>query len=382
MRKTITLFALALSLLAAAPLIAKLMQCPKCGYEYESGTPTCAHCGKELPAEKKDAPPPAAAKAAVTAEIMDVEIGGVLRAQRNEHPALTILRARNTLALLKIAPESVRPRAADVLSAVTGAEKKLRDTEQPCFACRGTGQRVYGMTDMKGNVTYQQAAPGTVGCPVCNGAGKLGARASQNTIIAMFSEARQAYERAQEARGWEEFGGVWLPKGVAAGLDLHQKAALKTAGSQYCRTCHGFGFFGCAVCDGQGKLKCSNTKCVQGRETCPTCSGKKKVTESTGNRSIERTCPNCSGKGVALCATCEGKAWLECTKCESTGQTRCATCKGTAEQAACTKCDGTGIAVCRSCRGAGQYRGAPCDACKGEKETLCSSCNGAGHRVR
>lgn len=382
MRRFISTLAVVAALFAGCTLMAKLLQCPKCGYEYEEGVATCTHCGRELPAPKIDAVPAPTSRAAVTAEVIDQEVSTVTRAARNEHPAIVVLRARNTLALLKVAPEGAAARAAGLIEAMTAAEKLIRDAEQACFACRGTGQRVYGMVDMKGDVRYQQAAPGTVGCPVCKGAGKLPARASLNVIVSAMATARKTYERQQEARGWEDVGGVWLPKGAGEGLDLHQKAALKTAMAGVCTTCYGFGMLGCATCDGMGKLKCENDTCVQGREQCPTCNGKKKVTETTGNRSVDHTCPTCAGKGVALCATCEGQAFLACTKCEATGQAACKQCKGTGENPACTRCDGSGITPCRSCKGTGDYRGAPCPHCKGEKESTCSYCNGAGHRVR
>jgi hypothetical protein len=315
----------------------------------------------------------------VTGETIRQEIASVTKSE-DALPAITILRARNTLALLKLAPDASDRNTASLLTAITAAEKVMRDTEVGCFACRGTGQRIYTMTDLHGDVRQQSAAAGTVGCPVCGGSGKIPARATQTALIAQMSTANQTFERQQQARGWEGVAGVWVPKGVAEHLTLRQKAALKTTASSPCKTCYGLGFFGCTTCSGEGKLKCTNAKCVQGREPCPMCKGKRKITETTKGHSIEHNCPNCSGTGISICATCQGRGFLPCVKCESTGQIRCTACKGTGENGLCQKCDGSGLIPCRVCKGEGRVKGAPCTDCKGEKVVPCTTCDGTGHK--
>ena len=371
-------------LFVGGTLIAKLLQCPKCGYEYQEGQATCQHCGTALPAKQAAAPVAAPAAPPITADIMSHEFADVEKARDAKQSGLLIFRARNTLALLKLAPEASNAGSGDLLTAIKEAETALRDAKIPCFACRGTGQRIYSLTDMHGDVRRQESAPGTVTCPVCDGAGKLPARTSQTVIVAAMSNAKQEFERQQQARGWENFAGIWLPKGLSDHLTIRQKAAVKGTLAGTCSTCYGFGFFGCVDCKGAGKLKCTNVKCIQGKEPCPVCKGKKKITDTTGGRgnSVAHTCNACSGTGISLCAICGGRAYLVCAKCESTGQIRCTTCKGTGENALCTKCDGSGLVPCAACKGTGEIRGAPCPTCHGEKEAVCTICNGTGHKVR
>lgn len=373
---------LAVALTAFGTLLAAVLQCPKCGREHAENAAACAHCGKELARPSAPAAAPAATTSPITRGTIAAEIAAVDRAEDQDRAAHTLLRARNTLALLKIAPDNGVARPAELLRAITDAERNLKEGTDECFGCRGTGKRIYSMMDLKGNLVKQSAAAGTVGCPVCKGEGKLKTIATPTRVTTRMATAKQAHDRWQQSRGWEEFGGVWLPPGVLATLDLQQKAALKVEASSKCSICHGFGSAGCATCKGIGALKCTNSKCTQGLEQCPTCKGKRKIADPSSTRGVERTCSNCGGSGVSACATCAGRALLACAKCESTGSAACKTCSGLGEPPACTKCDGLGLAPCRTCKGSGETRGAKCTTCNGLKQAACSTCNGSGHAKR
>lgn len=385
MRKFIVFFAVLTTLLAAGSLLAALFQCPKCGYEQKEGQVTCEHCGGPLPATTAVPVRAPEAKPTVTAAIMDAEISRVRQAQINERPAIVIVRARNSLALLKLAPDSVRAQAAELLSAIGDAEKKIRNGEQACFACRGSGQRITIFSSFRGQTSTQKGATTVAGagCPVCDGSGKLPTHASENTIVSEMAKAKQVFEREQVARGWEDAGGIWVPKGVAEKLTIRERAALKSTTGDVCTACYGFGFFGCVTCNGESKIKCTNTKCVQGKEPCPACKGTRKVTATSNGHSSDRSCTACGQLGVTTCTICGGRGYLDCTKCQARGEVRCTTCKGTGENATCIKCDGSGLAPCRSCKGTGELRGGtPCPDCHGEKSAFCTSCNGTGHKQK
>lgn len=366
----------------AGSLLAAVLQCARCGHEYTEGAATCANCNRELPRATTAKAPAAATKTSVTRDIILAEIASLDRAEDADRHAITLLRARNTLALMQLAPDGAA-RPAEMIRAIADAERGLRETQDECFGCRGSGKRVYTMADLKGNIVKQSSAAGTVGCPVCGGAGKLPAINSAQRITTRMAAARQRYDRAQQSRGWQEFGGIWLPPGVIAGLDLREKTALKVAAASHCATCIGFGSFGCATCSGAAVIKCPNDKCVQGHEVCQICKGKRKLADPSSTRGVERTCTTCAGSGVAACAECSGRAKLACTKCESTGRAACATCKGLGEPPNCAKCDGTGLAPCRTCKGSGEGKGGTiCTTCNGAKEAPCSTCNGNGHAKR
>lgn len=366
--------------LAAFAAMAKLLQCPSCGTEYEEGGTACAHCGKALPAAKVEAAPVAAPAASLDGAVLDREIASVRQAAAAGNAGLAIERARNTLALLEVGPESQRAQSAALLQILTAAEKKIREKEKFCFACKGTGHRTFVFSGMSGSIRSQSTPE--QGCIVCGGSGTLKGLATSAEIVSLMARAEQAYNRDQQARNWEEVGGIWVPRGVMETLDLNDRTALKKAAAKSCPSCHGFGRYGCASCEGCGKLKCSNTKCIMGQEPCPTCKGKGFVATVSTGRTGQRGCQACGKSGVSTCTTCSGRAHLECKKCSARGEEVCAACKGTGELPPCKKCDGAGLVDCRSCKGTGEIRGAPCPDCKGGKQAACTSCNGTGRYRR
>lgn len=367
-------------LLLGGSLVAKLLQCPKCGYEYEEGAATCTHCSKELPRVAVAPPPAAPAAPGITGEIMDREIARVQQARQQDRPALVVVRARNALALLKLAPEASRAQTASLVEAITEAERRIREIKEACFACRGSGKRETLFSNFKGEVHKQQSASGTVGCPVCGGAGQLASHALSTVLVSEMAKATQAFEREQQARAWENVGGAWLPAGVFASLSPRQQASVKSVTTAVCPTCFGLSFQGCTTCSGFAKIKCSNAKCVQGQEPCLVCKGTRRATTALSGRSAVRSCTACGQTGVADCSVCGARGYTECIKCQSRGELPCTTCKGNGESPACRKCDGTGLGPCKTCKGAGEIRGSVCLDCKGEKNALCTTCNGSGHR--
>ena len=366
--------------LVALVAMAKVLQCPSCGTEYEEGGATCAHCGKALPAPKVDTAPAAAPAGTVDGAVIDREIAAVRQTAASGNAAMTIARARNTLALLDVGPESQRSQARTLLDLITAAEKKIREKDEFCFACKGTGHRTYVFSGMSGMIK-QDATP-QQGCIVCGGKGRYAGMATTADIVSTMAKAEQAFTRDQQARNWEEVGGIWVPRGAPDTLSLLDRTALKKAAAAPCPNCHGFGRYGCATCLGSGKLKCSNAKCTMGQEACPTCKGKGYVATATTGRTGQRGCTACGKTGVATCSICQGRAFLECKKCTGRGEEICTVCKGTGETPACKKCDGAGLTACRNCKGTGEMRGAPCPDCKGAKQVPCTGCNGSGHYRR
>lgn len=364
-------------LFALTLFAAPILQCPRCGTEYQAEQTTCARCGGGLPTAAPEAPAPAVAP--VEPARPSVEPFGTLFAEQAREileegdPVRAWQRARHAQALKRAAGLAPDPALQDLIRT---AQAQARAGERPCFACGGDGKRMVAMVNFDGKL-MRQAAP-AMDCPVCAGRGRLTVRPGRAAIESASVRARRTTDDAFRALGWSYRSGVWLPDGADTNLDVRAQARLRTTWSRDCEACLGAGAVGCASCEGVGRTPCPNASCVMGSAVCATCDGTRRVEERVGDRTVTRSCKACRATGIATCAECEGQGYLRCNDCAGRGEETCSRCDGAGTLSACRKCHGEGFADCASCRGTGTYRDAPCATCRSGGVTLCKSCQGHG----
>ena len=405
MHRVNTWTALLLAFCCAWWVWAAVRICPSCGYEAAEADTQCMHCGAALPSPAGAAavsPPPAATEsnlppAAVPRSLRTEAFEQVRMAQQlYEKGALwgSILFARNASAMLSTLGPEESPRILQMDQLIANARARLMSFEAKCPTCDGTGKRRTQAITLGGGVVDQEVAGGR--CPLCNGMGVLPATASFDQLVREHAEALRLFGMEERRRGYEDSQQIWLPAGVLTNLSPKEVSNLRKAYGTPCEACMGFRSLACAACGGVGKLKCSNTRCVQGYEICPDCNGRGRGGSNTAGStrtgsssslgsasSMSQRCNGCGGVGKRVCQDCQGKGHLICTKCEGHGNTLCTKCKGTGQSPVCTKCRGEGVVECTRCNGMGKdRRGATCDTCMGRGVLLCKSCLGSGRLAR
>jgi len=376
-------------------VLGAVLICPRCGYEYQAGQPTCEHCGATLPTAREPAADTAAAAAREPAPepkapadtkldagadtLVNRELTTAFQLYEKKRYWLCYMFARNGLALNALSENPRARRYRRTLRLVAQCKKAIQRTQEQCPVCKGTGDKEIrtGSISGKSGTHYLHK-----GCPACRGAGTLPAARTLDRIKDARARAYDDYVLRQQEKGFEEYQGIWAPPERIAGLSARQEVAMKKAFGAPCSSCEGMGFSGCGLCEGTGIRKCPNTSCVAGKALCPDCQGTGKRKEKTGRRTHVGFCDTCNGSGLIRCDTCEGKGYIPCPTCGGKGNVLCKRCNGTGESPVCNKCDGTGVQTCSRCKGSGQYHGAPCPQCNGEGVLICSSCDGFGRKKR
>lgn len=86
-------------------------------------------------------------------------------------------------------------------------------------------------------------------------------------------------------------------------------------GQTQCQRCHGQGSEMCTQCHGRGLdicHECNGTQFIQGqngRQQCPRCQGRGKISCSLCNERQKIQCRVCKTKGTTQCSVCNGHAW-------------------------------------------------------------------------
>ena len=351
-------------ILLAGGVLARVLLCPRCGHEYESGQAACPHCQQALPEAAPALSPaeptaPAAESAVVTRALLDSELAAARAALEDERPALAWLRSRNLAGLLALAGPA--PEVASGRSEVERtALADLRDRTRPCPSCKGTGLGTRLFVNIRGEPSQQQM-PGTP-CLACGGRGTWKARPTEDDLENAFAQAQRNLATELRDAGWTSAGPGWLPPGIT-NLDLHMQVAARQAVAGPCDTCRGQGATGCTRCEGAGRTACTGRNCVAGQVVCPDCQGTRRMSANEDGRSLNRRCTTCRQTGVIDCPDCEGRAYLVCETCAGSGEERCDACRGSGEKALCKSCAGEGLRAGRR---------------KGDPEELCRSCLGSG----
>ena len=383
-------------LLAVRLWAASLRVCGSCGHEALHDGPTCLHCGATLPpvdgGPKEDTPPPdapsrppAVEPSAPSAPALPVGVeADELRWARQMFDAGELwgatLAARNAAALAALRGEAGAPVRAEAAGLLAECRRRLFVVRRSCPVCDGTGRRHIQIVTLKGAVIDQELP--ALPCLSCKGASFWNARPLLDELSRAEAAARRLFAVEQLRRGREDYRGIWLPRGVADGLDVRTIAILRTAAGTPCVSCLGFGAIGCEACAGAGRTRCTNDRCVQGTEICPDCGGTGRSRTTSGSGGIQKRCDTCGGTGKRQCATCAGKGDLVCARCEGRGERLCPTCRGTGDAPVCDRCEGQGFLPCSRCAGHGEVRGQPCTACAGQGVLLCPNCQGSGRIVR
>ena len=129
------------------------------------------------------------------------------------------------------------------------------------------------------------------------------------------------------------------------------------------------------------------------KQTCPKCSGMKKISCSCDESTRLRKCTACNGTGqisvkkevvdykeISKCEVCNGKTVHYCQTCDGAGVITNINKK----EVKCLDCMGEGIVNCTACKGTGSMfaeeikiveENQICDKCKGEKKVKCNVCN-------
>jgi hypothetical protein len=120
-----------------------------------------------------------------------------------------------------------------------------------------------------------------------------------------------------------------------------------------CQPCKGEGYFlclscKCKSCNGSGFWLCGH--CTIGREDCPQCGASGTVAVQRPyllffTHAVHETCPRCSG----------GKK-ISCTVCQGTLKIPCGRCKGEKCEAKCERCRGSRKIGCPLCQGQGKLK--------------------------
>lgn len=378
------LLALLTVLLLAGVALARVLLCPRCGYELEPAATACPHCHHVLSEVAETTPatelvaPPAPDSPVLPRAVLDEQWTAVRADLDNDRPALAWLRARNLAGLLALSPDAgalARPR----LELESKALAAVRNRDRACPACEGTGGVNLLFVNVQGEPSRQQA-PGSK-CPACEGTGRWRLRPQAESLGVAFAHAQRTFQTSMQEGGWQARGPLWLPPGWPE-LKVRPLVAATRAVAGPCDSCRGWGMTGCEACDGAGRLACTHEGCVSGRIICPDCKGTRRSQVTEKGRTLTQRCTTCRQTGVVDCPTCQGHAFLACDSCEGRGELSCASCRGTGEKSLCRSCAGEGLRACKRCQGAGTYRDAPCPVCRGEGEERCATCLGTGRGKR
>lgn len=348
------------------------MICSECGYENPAMRELCVHCEAKLPDSPDSKPadsktqsnqrePESDGLEFLSPEIVLNEMDMGLKRLEEQDVELARLFFKNSVALNALADSrGTNDRASRILAYIEQCEASRESVREKCSICRGTGQGTMKIASLSGAVTYRDA-PGKP-CVECGGEGYVWRRATVDELKYRIGKALSRYTAQQQARRFDPVGGAWVPAGIADKLSLRQETLLRRVAAPSCPACAGVGRNDCGKCNGGGKVKCSNSRCVNGFVTVETGGNLAKAKQTTAEK-----CAICGGEGTIPCSECGGKGSVLCRKCGGSG-----------ERQACRKCGGQGIIECGRCGGSGAAKGAICSSCGGNGIARCSSCAGDG----
>ncbi len=368
--------------LACSLWAAGLVICPKCGTEADANATVCPHCGAVLPAVKAEAAVPATPVAVTDKRpttISDLAFDATRVDSRladeslSKRPELAYSYYGNALALSRLVKREGLPAVAGKALAekLERCRSLLAHTMRPCLACNGSGKSSVKFQSLAGDKSAQASTSMSVSdgppCPVCGGRGVVSAGRSAKELRGLIAQGHRDFETRQEAAGRIASGRVWAPTDLLALLDVKQQALLRTACPTPCAACMGIGIQDCSQCKGVGRIKCTNSGCLNGwiiQKSSNTLAPKSAI-------SHKERCPVCQGSGLMLCSDCNGLGSAACTSCNGTGR-----------NAVCPECGGQGWEPCAKCQGTGSVGNKPCPDCQSKGDRLCPKCRGEGCTVR
>lgn len=132
---------------------------------------------------------------------------------------------------------------------------------------------------------------------------------------------------------------------------------------EVCRLCNGSKDYHCSGCNNVGEVVCDGcygaggsvcpgdsymgNSCDKGYYICASCNGDGKMRTGDGEI-VEGLCGNCNGAGKHRCIVCSNgtPGWNECTRCVGDGMAECQRCIAARKIGyKCPKCTGTGFCL-------------------------------------
>lgn len=355
------LAALCLLLTAALHLPAETVVCTSCGYENEASAGLCSHCAATWPvvASTEQATTEPGTSSPFPFDPVTAEFALARDQAAGKNPGVAYYLLRNAAALSLVATPIPTNSGGTELVAQAGKQLgRLTQGNAVCPLCTGTGKTRESTVTTQGSKSAFSRT-----CEKCDGTGQLERPATVDEIKIALGEARRDYDALQRARRSTPLGDAWLPEGWLEQLTRQQQIMIRQAVAAPCAGCAGTGRDDCEKCGNNGLVRCSNSKCQNGK------------IDLTRDPSI-----TLSRQTRALCTVCEGSGQILCTTCKGKGTVTCDDCDGSGKRDTCSTCHGAGEADCRRCRGSGQYKGEDCSSCDPTGKTLCSKCSGDGFK--